>query len=139
MRDATDVFTGDLLGKRGRGRPRKPDAMSGAQRAKAYRDRKAGAVVRPEALPVRVPAVVQPRAQRLIPRNAFRRAEAVFQSAWGELAASHGAVSRLRAAELVDACERALGDALVEAQGDVCDIAKLDGSLFRFRRALGPL
>lgn len=139
MRDATDVFTGDLLGKRGRGRPRKPDAMSGAQRAKAYRDRKAGVAVRPQASPVRAPSMVQPRAERISPRNAFLRAEAVFQSAWGELAACHGAVPRLRAAQLVDACERALGDALVEAQGDVCDIAKLDGSLFRFRRALGPV
>ena len=43
VKDPADLVTADLLGlepKRGRGRPRKPDALTPAQRAKAYRDRK---------------------------------------------------------------------------------------------------
>ena len=35
----SDLFTGDIFGKNPVGRPRKPDAKTGAQRAKAYRDR----------------------------------------------------------------------------------------------------
>lgn len=38
-----DVFTLDLLSKPGRGRPRKPDAKTPAQRAREYRARKRAA------------------------------------------------------------------------------------------------
>lgn len=35
----SDLYTGDIFGKNPVGRPRKPDALTPAQRAKAYRDR----------------------------------------------------------------------------------------------------
>lgn len=38
-KQAADHFTLDLLDKPKRGRPRKPDALTPAQRAKRYRDR----------------------------------------------------------------------------------------------------
>lgn len=41
VKQVSDVYTLDLFGKPGRGRPRKPDALTPAQRAKAYRARKA--------------------------------------------------------------------------------------------------
>ncbi|AOY99638.1 hypothetical protein BKK81_10510 [Cupriavidus sp. USMAHM13] len=46
MRDVTDNVTGelDVEAKRGRGRPRKADALTGAQRQAAYRARKRNAV-----------------------------------------------------------------------------------------------
>lgn len=50
MRQPGDVLTMELPGlptRRGRGRPRKPDALTPAQRAKRYRDRqKAAAAAR---------------------------------------------------------------------------------------------
>lgn len=39
MKQASDQFTADLYQARGRGRPRKPDALTPAQRARAYRQR----------------------------------------------------------------------------------------------------
>lgn len=47
MRDPVDSFTLELIepvpapAKRGRGRPRKPDALSAADRARRYRQRRA--------------------------------------------------------------------------------------------------
>ena len=43
MKQANDVYTRDLINKPKRGRPRKVDALTPAQRAKRYRDRKAAA------------------------------------------------------------------------------------------------
>lgn len=40
MKQAEDKFTIDAFGKRGRGRPRKPDAKSSAQRVREFRARK---------------------------------------------------------------------------------------------------
>lgn len=40
MKQAADKFTFDLLNRPGRGRPRKPDAKSAAQRMREYRARK---------------------------------------------------------------------------------------------------
>ena len=40
MKQATDKFTTDIFTKPGRGRPRKPDAKSTAQRMREYRMRK---------------------------------------------------------------------------------------------------
>lgn len=40
MKDEHDQSTPDMLTKRGRGRPRKVDAMSEAERARGYRQRK---------------------------------------------------------------------------------------------------
>lgn len=49
-KQAADHFTLDLLDKPKRGRPRKPDAMTPAQRARDYRERlRTGSVVRPVA------------------------------------------------------------------------------------------
>jgi hypothetical protein len=39
MRQAADLYTLDLIDKPKRGRPRKPDALTPAQRAKRYRDK----------------------------------------------------------------------------------------------------
>ncbi|MBR7777393.1 hypothetical protein [Undibacterium rugosum] len=39
MKQPEDKFTIDAFDKRPRGRPRKPDAKSGAQRQKEYRER----------------------------------------------------------------------------------------------------
>lgn len=43
MRQAVDHFTLDLIDKPKRGRPRKPDALTPAQRAREYRARKRAA------------------------------------------------------------------------------------------------
>lgn len=40
MKQPGDDFTGDMFAKRGPGRPRKPGAMTAAERAKQYRERK---------------------------------------------------------------------------------------------------
>lgn len=42
MKDATDEVTGELVLPRGRGRPRKPGAMTNAERQAAYRARHRG-------------------------------------------------------------------------------------------------
>ena len=39
VKQASDLYTRDLIDKPKRGRPRKPDAMTDAQRARAYRAR----------------------------------------------------------------------------------------------------
>lgn len=39
MKQKSDCFTADIFDKNPVGRPRKPDAKTPAQRAKAYRDR----------------------------------------------------------------------------------------------------
>lgn len=39
MKQPGDDYTKDMFNKRGRGRPRKPDAKSAAQRAREYRAR----------------------------------------------------------------------------------------------------
>lgn len=43
MKQPADVYTGDLLEAPRRGRPRKPDALTPAERARAYRARKRAA------------------------------------------------------------------------------------------------
>ena len=43
MKQSADVFTPDLLGPPRRGRPRKPDALTPAERARRYRARKRAA------------------------------------------------------------------------------------------------
>lgn len=43
MKQPADQFTRDLLDKPKRGRPRKPDALTPAQRARAYRARQRAA------------------------------------------------------------------------------------------------
>lgn len=48
MRDPNDKSTGELLPKRGRGRPKTDTAMTDAERARRYRERRAlngGAVI----------------------------------------------------------------------------------------------
>ena len=44
-KQTTDLYTVDMLAGRGRGRPRKPNALTPAQRAKIYRDKKNAAIV----------------------------------------------------------------------------------------------
>lgn len=39
MKQASDIFTRDLIDKPKRGRPAKPDALTPAQRAQRYRDK----------------------------------------------------------------------------------------------------
>ena len=39
MRDPVDLYTRDLIDKPARGRPRKANALTSAQRAQSYRDR----------------------------------------------------------------------------------------------------
>jgi len=40
VKQAADLYTRDLIDKPKRGRPRKPDALTPAQRAKRYRDKR---------------------------------------------------------------------------------------------------
>lgn len=46
-KQAADLYTLDLLSKPKRGRPRKPDALTPAQRARRYRARKKAAAAKP--------------------------------------------------------------------------------------------
>lgn len=60
MKQAGDDFTRDLLGNNKRGRPRKPDALTPAQRARAYRARQREQAEQPGHL-----VAARPNVQRL--------------------------------------------------------------------------
>ena len=61
MKDPKDKTTADLITKRGRGRPPKEDALSMAERSKAYRERKAAAGEPVRISPVQYAEVVAER------------------------------------------------------------------------------
>lgn len=95
MRDVTDKRTGELeVGeiKRGRGRPRKADAMTNAERQAAYRARRRAERVRPMDRPVYDPEALQDVAE-LEDDMAELRAELDATNA--ELAEAHETIDEL--------------------------------------------
>lgn len=94
MRDVTDNRTGelDVEVKRGRGRPRKADAMTNAERQAAYRARRRAERVRPMDRPVYDPEALQDVAE-LEDDMAELQAELVATKA--ELAEAHETIGEL--------------------------------------------
>ncbi len=105
MRDVTDNRTGELaVGeiKRGRGRPPKPNAMSNAERQRAYRARRRANVV----------TVTKSSFARVDQIDAYDECRLEVEALRAELAEAHETINELNA-DLVDA--RASVDGLLSA------------------------
>lgn len=82
-KQAADLFTRDMLDKPRRGRPRKPDALTPAQRAKAYRERlKADPLRRFNMLLDTIEAIKPAAMDQLDQQRAAKRAAQAEKEPW---------------------------------------------------------
>lgn len=92
MKQAEDNKTIDLMGseKRGRGRPAKPDALSGAERAKRFRDARRGKAKA-------VTENVTENVTETVTKNEFKELQRAEQSRTLALASAHAEIRVLTA------------------------------------------
>ncbi|MFJ4290337.1 hypothetical protein ACIP1U_11180 [Cupriavidus sp. NPDC089707] len=120
MRDVTDNRTGelDVEVKRGRGRPRKPDAMTNAQRQAAYRARHRQSVTVTKNVPASL-ELAEGEISQLIAESAELRAE--LDATKAELAEAHETIDELNG--YVNARDRE-NDHLVEVHDELVAVRR---------------